>query len=217
MALYARRPWRFLGQLSGDLFVVLWGVAWWFVGSFVHTSIDAVADPARQTATTIEQLAENVRDAGTQTSQVPGLGDQLRRPFDAAAESLGGLTASANAQVASVERLATIVGWLVFLIPVTVLVAIWLPRRLRFVLRARAGQRFVDSDADLSLFALRAMTSQPMHVLARISDDPVQAWRAGDTDVINRLAEVELHRLGLRMPDTPEPDTLAQPGTPGQG
>lgn len=227
MALYARRPWRFLGQLSADLFVVLWGVGWWLVGSFVHRSIDAVADPARQTVTTTEQLAGNFRDAGTQTSAVPGLGEQLRRPFDAAADSLSGLTAAANAQIASVERLATIVGWLVFLIPVTVLVALWLPQRIRFVLRARAAQQFIDSDADLSLFALRAMTSQPMHVLARISDDPVKAWRTGDTAVINQLAEVELRRIGMRIPDTlkpdtlkpdtPEPDTLAQPSTPGQG
>lgn len=217
MGIYARRPWRFLGQLSADLFVVLWAVTWWLVGSFVHTSIGAVADPARQTATTTEQLAGNLREAGTQTAGVPGLGEQLRRPFDAAAESLSGLTTAANAQIVSIERLATIIGWLVFLIPVTVLVALWLPQRIRFFVRARAAQQFIDSDADLSLFALRAMTSQPMHVIARISDDPVKAWRAGDSAVINRLAEVELRRIGLRMPDTLRTEARAQPVTPGQG
>ncbi len=45
------------------------------------------------------------------------------------------------------------------------------------------------------------MTSQPMHVLARISDDPVAAWRRGDQQVIDALAEVELRRNGLRLPD----------------
>jgi hypothetical protein len=38
-------------------------------------------------------------------------------------------------------------------------------------------------------------------VLAKISDDPVRAWRTGDVAVINQLAEIELRRTGLRLPD----------------
>jgi hypothetical protein len=102
------------------------------------------------------------------------------------------------------------VGWLVFAIPAAIVLAFWLPRRIAFVLRARAAQRFIDSSADLDLFALRAMTSQPMHVLARISDDPVAAWRARDATVINKLAEIELHRSGLRWTVPPAmPETCA--------
>ena len=56
--------------------------------------------------------------------------------------------------------------------------------------------------ADLDLFALRAMAAQPLYVLAEISDDPVHAWRSGDREVINKLAEVELKRDGLRLPAT---------------
>ena len=41
--------------------------------------------------------------------------------------------------VDSVERLALIVGWLVFLIPVTPVGAFWLPRRIRFYRQARAS------------------------------------------------------------------------------
>jgi hypothetical protein len=65
---------------------------------------------------------------------------------------------------------------------------------------ARAAQAFLDEGADLDLFALRAMATQPMHVLAAISPDPVGAWRAGDRSVIDRLAEVELRRSGLTLP-----------------
>ena len=50
------------------------------------------------------------------------------------------------------------------------------------------------------------MASQPMHILATVTDDPVKAWRSGDTAVINRLAELELRRSGLRMPDLPAAD-----------
>jgi hypothetical protein len=39
-------------------------------------------------------------------------------------------------------------------------------------------------------------------VLAEISDDPVKAWLARDREVINKLAELELKRDGLSIPDT---------------
>ena len=93
-----------------------------------------------------------------------------------------------------------LLGWLVFLIPVVLLLVLWLPARIRFFLRARAAQRFLDADADLDLFALRAMVVQPMHVIAKISDDPVAAWRRGDKEVIHALAAIELRRSGLVPP-----------------
>ena len=111
-----------------------------------------------------------------------------------------GLIGSVEQQIAAIDRAATLLGWLVFSIPVVILLVIWLPARIRFVRRARASQHFIDAEADLDLFALRAMTSQPMHVIARISDDPVAAWRRGDRAVIDALAAVELRRSGLRPP-----------------
>lgn len=201
MGIYARRPAQFLGQVAADVFVLVWVVVWWLAGAFVDDSIAAIARPARQTADATDRLSNDLRDAGTQVSQLPGLGESLRRPFDSAADTVNGLRAAADQQVASIERLATTVGWLVFLIPVTILVAVWLPRRIRFYYRARASQRFIDSTTDLDLFALRAMANQPMHVLARVSDDPVRAWRSGNASVINKLAEIELRQSGLRLPD----------------
>jgi hypothetical protein len=63
------------------------------------------------------------------------------------------------------------------------------------------------------------MATQPMPVLARISDDPVAAWRAGDRAVITRLAEVELRRAGLLLPDrlrtAPEPPDGETPPSTG--
>ena len=102
--------------------------------------------------------------------------------------------------MASIERLALVAGWLVFLIPVALVVALWLPRRIRFYRQAKASQQFLDSSADLDLFALRAMASQPLYVLAGVSDDPVRAWRDGDRQVIDQLAAIELRRNGLRLP-----------------
>jgi hypothetical protein len=200
MGIYSTRPTRLAGQVFSDLFVLTWGVVWALVGIFVHRIIEVLAVPARETARNAERLVTNMQDAADQAARVPGVGDDLRRPFDSASETLGDLIVSANEQVESLERLALVVGWLVFLIPVALVVALWLPRRIRFYRQAKASQRFLDSSADLDLFALRAMASQPLYVLAGISDDPVKAWQEGDRQVIDQLAALELRRSGLSFP-----------------
>jgi hypothetical protein len=200
MGIYSSRPGRLAGQIFGDLFVLGWTVVWAGIGIFVNQVIGVLAIPARETARTASKLMGNMRDAAEQAARVPGVGDDLRRPFDAASVSLTNLIASADEQVASIERLAVIGGWVVFGIPVAMVVAIWLPRRVRFYRQAKASQAFLDSSADLDLFALRAMASQPLYVLAAVSDDPVNAWRTGDRRVIDELAAIELRRNGLRMP-----------------
>lgn len=200
MRIYAQRRGQLAGQLAGDVAVLVWTLAWAAVGIAVDAAVAALAGPARETARTARDLAGQLGDAATSAGQVPGLGEQLRRPFDAASGSLGDLVATADRQAASIERLATVMGWLVFLIPVLTVLLVWLPRRVRFVRRARAAQRFIDAQADLDLFALRAMANQPMHVLAAVSDDPVRAWRSGDRQVIDALAELELRQAGLTLP-----------------
>ena len=54
--------------------------------------------------------------------------------------------------------------------------------------------------SDLDLFALRALARQPMHVLAKVSDDPAGAWRARDREVVTALAALELRDSGLSLP-----------------
>ncbi len=98
------------------------------------------------------------------------------------------------------QTLAFWLGIAVALIPILIALAVYLPPRIRFVRRATAGKRFLDSTADLDLFALRAMTNQPLHVLARVSDDPAGGWRDRDPDVVRRLAELELRDCGLHAP-----------------
>jgi hypothetical protein len=90
-------------------------------------------------------------------------------------------------------------------IPVLIALAIHLPLRWRFVREATAGRRYVDSAADLDLFALRAMSRQPLHRLARISDDPAAAWRRGDPEVVRALAVLELRHSGLSLPEGEAP------------
>ncbi|MVA77093.1 hypothetical protein GC722_13815 [Auraticoccus sp. F435] len=197
MSWYARPSWQLARQLGADLFVLVWAVAWWSAGRFLDSAVSALAGPARQTEQATAELVGSFRDAARSAGQVPGVGGELRTPLDAAAERLTQLSAAARGQAVQIERLADLVGVLVFLIPVAVVVAVWLPRRLRFAARSRAARRLVDSPADLDLFALRAMATLPLDQLARISDDPVAAWRAGDREVIAALADTALRREGL--------------------
>jgi hypothetical protein len=200
MGIYSTRPGRLAGQIFSDLFVIGWSIACAVVALLVNQVVAALAVPARETARTATRLMDNMREAAEQAARVPGVGEDLRRPFDSASTTLGNVVTSANDQVETIERLALVAGWLVFLIPVALVVALWLPRRVRFYRQARASQEFLDSSADLDLFALRAMASQPLYVIAGVSDDPVRAWRDGDREVIDALAAIELRRNGLRLP-----------------
>lgn len=200
MGIYARQRRRLVAQVAADVFVLAWAVGCWLAGLAVTRAVLRVADPARETAEAAGRISGQFREASSQAAQVPGIGVELRRPLDAASTSFADVVAAANEQVVSIERLANLAGWLVFGIPVAILLALWLPRRLMHLLRARTAQVLLDSTADLDLFALRAMATQPMHVLAKISPDPVGAWRTGDATVIHKLADAELRRSGLRMP-----------------
>jgi hypothetical protein len=217
LVVYARRSWRFAAQVTSDIFVLVWTITWGLLGSLVNQAVSAAADPARETSSAVRRVSADFQAAAEKASTVPGIGDQLRLPFESAVRRLGAVGDSADRQVALIEHAAVALGWLTFAIPVLVVIVAWLPRRIRFVQQARAAQQFLDARADLDLFALRAMATQPMHVLARISDDPVGAWRSGDRAVIDALADLELRRSGLRLSldgpvSPPDPQTPDDPG-----
>lgn len=195
--LYARPSWRLARQITSDMFMLLWACLCFLAGRFVDGVIAALAGPPRAIADSAKGLQKNFHDAADKAAKVPGIGGELRRPFDGAAGGLGDMARQAMDQVHAIETTASVSGWLTFLIPVTIVLAFWLPPRIRFFRTARAAQRYIDSSADLDLFALRAMARQPMYLLAKISPDPVAAWRAGDQRVIAQLADLELTSSGL--------------------
>ena len=199
-SLYAQRRGQMVCQVIVDLFMVAWAVGWWWVGHVAAETIDAAAAPLRSSRDTVRQLAEQLGQVGEQSSQVPGVGDGLRAALDGLAVSLQSVIGAADTQIVFVEQAGMLAGWLVFLLPVLLVWAIWIPARIRFARRARATQSSLDAHADLELFALRAMVTQPLPVIAKISDDPMTAWRRGDRRVIMALAAAELRRSGLNLP-----------------
>lgn len=200
MLLYAQTPARRTAQILADLLLVVWLVGWAWAGSVVHDVTLELAGPGRQLTESATGLSGAMQDAGGTLDDVPVIGDEVRTPFDEASGAADRLAEAGREQVRSVERLALWLGLSVAAIPILLACLVHLPRRVRFVRRASAGARFVDAADDLDLFALRALAHQPMHVLARVSDDPAGAWRRGDRAVTDRLAEIELRAVGLRPP-----------------
>lgn len=212
MALYARQSGRRTRQIIADALVFGWVILWALLGSHAWSAIMAVAEPARRTAAAAIRMRDDFATAGNSAAGVPVAGPELRRPFDSAAGSLDGIITASQDQVRTLESLAVVCGLLVFVLPVATVLVFWLPRRIRFIQRSGAVERLVDSGSDLDLFALRAIATQPMHELARISSDPVGDWRTGNWSTIVELAELELRSAGLGLPadlrSTPPPRLL---------
>jgi hypothetical protein len=200
MKLYADGPARRTRQMLGDSLLLAWVVLFLWLADVVHDATLALAVPGREIEKAGGGLAEQLRDAGSAVGDVPLVGDQVRSPFDGAGRAADQIGAAGAAQVQAVEHLAFWLAVTVAAVPILLAVLVYLPARWRFVREATAGQRFMDSSADLELFALRAMANQPMHRLARVSSDPVRAWRNGDRDVVRALAVLELGDAGLSAP-----------------
>ena len=212
MRLYAATPVRRTRQILGDLLLLAWIALWIWVGGVVHDSTTSLATPGLEIDASASGLSDALNDAGNTLEDVPLVGDDVAKPFNAAREAADGIASAGRGTADAVQNLADWLGLSIAAMPILIWVAFYLPRRYRFARRATAGQRFIDSNADLDLFALRALASQPMHVLARISDDPVRGWRAKDPEMIRVLGELELKENGLRPPGpAPAPNTADSP------
>ncbi|GAB3679686.1 hypothetical protein [Angustibacter aerolatus] len=203
MRLYAQLPARAVRQVAADVLAV---VVLLLAVRAAHALRDAVlqlAEPGRRLQTTGDAVGRSLRQAASQVGNLPLVGDDVRGPLDQAGVQAGTLSRAGTDLVTAVQHLATLLQVVVIGGAILLLLLTWLPVRVRFVRSTRTAQRFVDAEPDLDLFALRAMAHQPMHRLARISDDPAGAWRRGDRTVIHQLATLELKAVGLRPPRLP--------------
>lgn len=205
MKLYADAPARRTRQLLGDLCLLVWVVLCVRLASTVYDATLALARPGAEIRRAGDGLSAQLRRAGTAVGDLPLVGDEIRAPFDGAGDAADQIARAGSAQVQAVHELAWWLALAVALIPVLLALAGYLPARWRFARTATAGQQFIDSSADLRLFALRAMARQPMHRLARVTDDPVGAWRRGDREVIRALALLELRDAGIEPPGLEPP------------
>ncbi|GMA19563.1 hypothetical protein MM440_14540 [Arsenicicoccus piscis] len=200
MKLYADAPGRRSAQLTGDLLVLGWVALWVWLGRVVHDLVVQLATPVGQMKTAGGNLATSLAGASSSIGDLPLVGEALRVPLDRAAQAGTNVETSSAELISRIQTLGTGLGILVAAVPIVLVVGWWVWRRLAFARSAAVAQRFVDADADLDLFALRALASQPLERLARISDDPAGAWRRGDPQIVRALATMELRDAGLSLP-----------------
>lgn len=200
MKLYADSFARRSAQVAGDLAVLLCIALCIAVARKVHDVALRLATPGKQIESSATDLAGRLHDAGQAVSGVPLVGSSVSSPFDGASGAASGLASAGQGQAQAATTFANWLGLAIGLIPVLLLLAVYLPPRIRFIRRATAGQRLLDAGADLDLFALRALTHQPLHVLARVDRDPAGAWRRREPVVMDSLARLELRSVGLRPP-----------------
>lgn len=198
--LYADVPARRTRQVVGDVWLVAWSVLWIWVAVRLHELIMNLATPGLAIAEGATDLAGSITSAGESISSVPLVGETLGTPFDGMSDAAMSIADAGQATADAVALLARFLSIALAVLAITSFAVFWVPFRIGFVRRATAAQRFVDANEDLDLFALRAMARQPLHVLARITDDPAGAWRRGDQPVIHALAALELREEGLRPP-----------------
>ena len=200
MKLYADLPARRTRQILADLLMALWVVCWVFVARAVHSATMTLAAPGRALESAGGAFRDRMLGAGDRVGGLPLVEDRLAEPLREVSGVGTDIAAAGTDLVTAVERVALISALTTALIPIVIVGAVWFVLRFRWVRQATAAQQFIDSSADIDLFALRALSRQPMTRLARISDDPAGDWRRGESRVIRELAELELADTGLRPP-----------------
>ena len=187
------RPLRRRQQLL-DAAVLVWCLVFLKLGQVVHRGVLALQEPGRRLEGAGTRLADSLSSAADRVSGAPLVGGRLRDPLDAAAGA-GRAVADAGASGQdAVGHLALVLTLVVVLVPVGVVLARWLPQRLRYAREAAAA---VLLRGDVELLALRAATSLPLSTLARLGPEPVARWRRGEPGAAEELAALELHTLGV--------------------
>lgn len=196
MKLYGESRFFRLRQITADVGVVLWVVTWVRVGIFMEHLFEQLAGPGEAVAGAGAGFSSTMSDVANKIGDVPGLGEALRSPFDAAADAGVRLQQAGQGQQDLVHRIALWLGFLLALIPIVLLLIRYVPRRISWIREASAAHHLRIDSADLQLFALRAVVNRPLHELRRACPDPAAALEQGD---YAPLARFELASLGLTI------------------
>jgi hypothetical protein len=203
MQLYAHSAVLRGRQLAADVGMLAWTVLWVVLAGAVHGAVLALAAPGQAVEHLGSSVAGNMKSAAGAAKDVPLVGDGLSAPFTALSHAGGSVTGAGQAAQDAVGTLATILTLVLVVLPVGWLLLRWLPWRLRYAREAGAAARLVAGTPDLEVLAARALATAPLPRLAALPAGTGAAWRAGDPTAVQALAELELGRLGLRLPTDP--------------
>ncbi|MFJ6941048.1 hypothetical protein [Streptomyces sp. NPDC101132] len=200
MRLYAQTPARRFRQVLADLTaVVLVTLAVWFALT-VHDAIMLLAEPGRKVEDAGGSLASGLNDAGDAASNVPLIGDVLKKPLQSAADASDGLSDAGQSLQDLVGRVANLTTFALIFFSVVFVLVLWLPPRVYWIRRSARIQALRDAPGGADLLALRALTG-PVKDLAAVpvpAGGLADAWRRGDARTIDDLSRLTLRRAGLR-------------------
>jgi len=208
--IYADQPGHRLRQIIADMLGLVWCILAVLAGKAVYDLIDMLAGPGRLLEDAGDGMADNLSGAGDNLSDIPLIGGAVSAPFEGAAGAAANVAGAGRTVQDVVGTVATLAGVSTAGFLILLAVLFWILPRLVWVRRAEAA-RMVLSDPDgVELLALRALATRKLSRLARIGDGLLPAWRRGDPEIVHALAELEMGRLGIRMP----PRLAAPPAPP---
>ena len=199
MRLYSDTPRSRRSAIVRDVVVLLLLVLFAWLGVKVHDSVQRLASVPRGVADSGGAIRDGFGSAGDAVGEAPVIGGSLRDALRNAGTSTGGqIEQTGRAGVRDVSHLANVLGWLMFLLPALVLLASYLPGRLRDVRRLTAAARAVGAaltpERRHSL-ASRAAYGLPYEQLMRHTRDPLGDLEAGRYD---GLVAAALEDAGVR-------------------
>jgi hypothetical protein len=198
LRVYSEVPEQRRRQIASDVVVVLLVVFFVWVGTVVHdtvASLAVLATGVKEAGQTIEGGFVSVGDA---VSNVPIVGEAIGEAIAGAGDGTGGNLADlGQSGEDAVNQLATNLGVVTALLPILVLLAVVLPRRVRRVRHMSVASRALTDLHDPErrrLLAMRAAFGLPYDELLRKTPDPLGDLAAGRYDalVAAALADVGL-------------------------
>jgi hypothetical protein len=196
MRLYAERPLRLTGQVLFDLAAIAWIYLAYRLATGSQAAVLELRFPGYRMIAAGGQLGGTFTDAARTAAEVPFVGDRLAGALGRGTAAGEVLTDSGHHLLSIVELSASAIAFAVAVLALIPLLAVWLPRRIRY---ARAASRAAAMrEHAVDVLALHALAELPYRKLKTASTDPAADWRAGDTGAITRLAALRLAALGLR-------------------
>ena len=195
--LYSASPLVRTRQLIADAVALTSIVVAAVLGIGIGSAISALGSFGRSVEQAGEGLRRSMSDAASTLGGLPVVGDAAAAPFEDASGVGASLAASGQDQQRLMTTLGVTVGLIVALLPIALVLAVWLRRRIAFARRARVAARLAATSEGRDLLALRALVRAPSTRLLSLVADPATGWRAGDPGTVSALADLELRAAGV--------------------
>jgi hypothetical protein len=189
LTLYPSLPAARRQQIIRDLLSIALIAFFIWCGVKVHDVVSALS----VLGTAVYDAGSNVQNSFDSVAGavqgIPVVGGTLSDAFHNAGQGTGGNVAqSAQASVDAINRLATVLGVVTALLPISVLAASALPRRIRGIREMTAANTMANLDLDdperRRLVAMRAAFGLPFRELLPYTNDPFGDLAAGRYDAL---------------------------------